>query len=108
MQDLLGYFLAYKYLIYLLIFAAAAGLELVSKVPAVLHTPLTSGISIIHGAVLVGAILSVGKAKSEDVVSLGFGFAAVVLSSWNLIGAIILTDRTVQKLKNRENQEGKS
>ena len=57
MSALLSFFHEHLLLIYLLAFSILLGIEVISKVPAVLHTPLMSGANAIHGVVLVGAII---------------------------------------------------
>ena len=68
-------------LFYLLIFSILLGIEVISKVPAVLHTPLMSGANAIHGVVLVGAIIVLFQARADDYWSLAVGFVAVVFGT---------------------------
>ena len=73
------------------------GIEVVSKVSAILHTPLMSGANAIHGVVLVGAILVTGKAT--DNVQLYLGLVAIVLASINMVGGFVVTDRMLEMFK---------
>ena len=73
------------------------GIEVVSKVSAVLHTPLMSGANAIHGVVLVGAILVTGKAQGN--LELGLGLAAIILASINMVGGFVVTDRMLEMFK---------
>ncbi len=73
------------------------GIEVVSKVSAVLHTPLMSGANAIHGVVLVGAILVTGKANTT--LELGLGLAAIVLAAINMVGGFVVTDRMLEMFK---------
>ncbi len=73
------------------------GIEVVSKVSAVLHTPLMSGANAIHGVVLVGAILVTGKA--DDGIQLWLGLAAIVLAAINMVGGFVVTDRMLEMFK---------
>ena len=73
------------------------GIEVVSKVSAVLHTPLMSGANAIHGVVLVGAILVTGKAEGN--LELGLGLAAIVLAAINMVGGFVVTDRMLEMFK---------
>lgn len=73
------------------------GIEVVSKVSAVLHTPLMSGANAIHGVVLVGAILVTGKAEGN--LELGLGLAAIILASINMVGGFVVTDRMLEMFK---------
>jgi H+-translocating NAD(P) transhydrogenase subunit alpha len=85
----------------LTIFALAifVGIEVISKVPTMLHTPLMSGTNAIHGIVLVGAMLIVGTADStlEQVL----GFVAVVFGTINIVGGFLVTDRMLEMFKQR-------
>ena len=73
------------------------GIEVVSKVSAVLHTPLMSGANAIHGVVLVGAILVTGKAEGN--LQLGLGLAAIILAAINMVGGFVVTDRMLEMFK---------
>ena len=85
----------------LTVFALAVflGLELISKVPAMLHTPLMSGTNAIHGIVLIGAMLIAGTADStlEQVLA----FVAVVFGTINIVGGFLVTDRMLEMFKER-------
>lgn len=82
------------------------GVEVISKVSSTLHTPLMSGANAIHGVILVGAIIVTGFADSTG--ELVVGLVAVVLSTVNLVGGFVVTDRMLQmfggpaKKKNQE------
>ena len=76
------------------------GIEVISKVPTMLHTPLMSGTNAIHGIVIVGAILIAGAA--EDTFSKVVGVVAVVLASANVVGGFVVTDRMLQMFRRRE------
>jgi len=84
---------------YLTIFVLAAfvGIEVVSKVPSILHTPLMSGSNAIHGIVLVGAMTIMGEAHGTAEVVLGF--LAVFLATLNVVGGFVVTDRMLEMFK---------
>ena len=77
------------------------GMEVIGRVPAVLHTPLMSGANAIHGVVIIGAIIVMGKAESENYVALVLGFLAVVLGTLNVVGGFVVTDRMLKMFKHR-------
>ena len=85
----------------LTVFALAifVGIEVISKVPSMLHTPLMSGTNAIHGIVLVGAMLIAGTADStlEQVLA----FVAVVFGTINIVGGFLVTDRMLEMFKRR-------
>ena len=91
--------------LYIFVLAAITGYELVSKVPVLLHTPLLSGSSFIHGIVLVGAMIVMGNA--ETTAGLVIGFVAVALAAANVIGGYVATSRMLSMFnKNNSNIEG--
>ena len=73
------------------------GFEVVSKVSAVLHTPLMSGANAIHGVVLIGAIIVTGEADSG--LTLVLGLVAIVLATVNLVGGFVVTERMLEMFK---------
>ena len=84
-------------LLTIFILSIFVGIEVVSKVSAILHTPLMSGANAIHGVVLVGAILVTGKAT--DNVQLYLGLLAIVLATINMVGGFVVTDRMLEMIK---------
>ena len=92
-------------LLTIFILSIFVGIEVVSKVSAILHTPLMSGANAIHGVVLVGAILVTGKAA--DNVQLYLGLVAIVLASINMVGGFVVTDRMLEMFKPKKGGEQK-
>ena len=92
-------------LLTIFILSIFVGIEVVSKVSAVLHTPLMSGANAIHGVVLVGAILVTGQ---SDKFSVGFflGLAAIILASINMVGGFVVTDRMLEMFKPKTSKKG--
>jgi NAD(P) transhydrogenase subunit alpha len=84
----------------ILVLAIFLGIEVISKVPTMLHTPLMSGTNAIHGIVIVGAILVAGRADA-DTLTLVVGFLAVVLGTANAVGGFVVTDRMLEMFKQR-------
>lgn len=87
-------------LLTIFILSCFVGYEVISKVSAVLHTPLMSGANAIHGIVLVGSIIVAGQAQGA--LELVLAAIAVVLSSINLVGGFVVTDRMLEMFKPRE------
>lgn len=82
-----------------LVLAAVIGFELVSRVPALLHTPLMSATNAIHGVVVVGAmVVLVGPGGTVTTV---LGFIAVVLATINVVGGFVVTGRMLEMFKSR-------
>ncbi len=84
-----------------LLLAIFLGIEVISKVPTLLHTPLMSGTNAIHGIVIVGAIFVAG-ASDQDTLTQVIGFIAVVLASANVVGGFVVTDRMLEMFKKKE------
>jgi NAD(P) transhydrogenase subunit alpha len=83
---------------YIFILAIFAGVEVISRVPTVLHTPLMSGANAIHGIVLVGGVYVLGTA-GEDKTLFVLGFLAVILGTLNVVGGFVVTDRMLEMFK---------
>ena len=88
----------------ILVLAIFLGIEVISKVPTMLHTPLMSGTNAIHGIVLVGAILVAGRAGGDTLTQI-VGFFAVVLGTANVVGGFVVTDRMLEMFKQRRPQK---
>jgi NAD(P) transhydrogenase subunit alpha len=79
------------------VLAVFVGIEVVSAVPSILHTPLMSGSNAIHGIVLVGTILIMGEAHGA--VQITLAFFAVLLATLNIVGGFVVTDRMLEMFK---------
>jgi len=77
------------------------GIEVIGRVPSVLHTPLMSGANAIHGVVIIGAIIVMGKAESDNYLALLLGFLAVILGTLNVVGGFVVTDRMLEMFKSK-------
>ncbi len=91
-------------IIYIVILMIFVGIEVIGRVPSVLHTPLMSGANAIHGVVIIGAIIVMGKAESDNYVALTLGFLAVVLGTLNVVGGFVVTDRMLEMFKGKKNK----
>jgi NAD(P) transhydrogenase subunit alpha len=81
------------------VLAILLGFEVISKVPATLHTPLMSGTNSIHGIVLVGAI---GLAATANNPLAGIlAFVAMAFAGANVVGGYWVTDRMLQMFRRR-------
>ena len=85
-------------LIFVLVLSIFLGVELITKVPSTLHTPLMSGANAISGITLVGAILSSG---SSETVTIILGTAAVFFASINVVGGYLVTNRMLGMFKKK-------
>jgi NAD(P) transhydrogenase subunit alpha len=75
------------------------GVEVISKVPATLHTPLMSGANAIHGIVLAGAMLV--TAAADTILGYVLAFVAVAFGAMNVVGGYAVTDRMLQMFRAR-------
>ena len=79
------------------VLAAFVGLEVISKVPPTLHTPLMSGANAISGITIVGAVIAAGIGSGTLATILGF--LAVTFATINVIGGFMVTDRMLEMFK---------
>ena len=89
------------YLAIILVLSIFLGFELISKVPATLHTPLMSGANAISGITIVGALLAAGSVSDGDVSSV-LGSIAVAVASINVVGGYLVTDRMLGMFRKKD------
>lgn len=89
-------------MVYIVILSVFLGIEVISRVPSVLHTPLMSGANAIHGVVIIGAIIVMGKAEADNYLALVLGFLAVILGTLNVVGGFVVTDRMLEMFKKKK------
>ena len=93
-------------LVFVFVIAAFLGVELISKVPSQLHTPLMSGTNAISGITIVGAISAMAIAlHTSGVLGVILGFAAIVLATINVGGGYMVTDRMLGMFKKKGNDK---
>lgn len=102
MESLLNWITANQQIIYIVILMIFVGIEIIGRVPSVLHTPLMSGANAIHGVVIIGAIIVMGKAESDNYLALILGFLAVILGTLNVVGGFVVTDRMLEMFKKKK------
>ncbi len=100
MDSILNFISENQQMIYMVILMIFVGIELIGKVPTILHTPLMSGANAIHGVVIIGAIIVMGEADTMGAKVLGF--LAVLLGTLNVVGGFVVTDRMLQMFKKRK------
>jgi H+-translocating NAD(P) transhydrogenase subunit alpha len=96
MNDLITFLGANIDKIYVLILSIFVGVEVIGKVPSVLHTPLMSGANAIHGVVVVGSIIVMLNTEADNILLLSLGFVAVILGTLNVVGGFVVTDRMLE------------
>ena len=88
-------------MIYILVFAIFLGMEVISKVPTVLHTPLMSGANAISGVVIIGSIILIRHTDSGNVPVLFIGLIGIALATINVVGGFAVTDRMLNMFKKK-------
>jgi NAD(P) transhydrogenase subunit alpha len=91
-------------LLFIFVLSVFLGIEVISKVPSILHTPLMSGSNAIHGIILVGAMVIASQAQGAMQTSLAF--VAVFLATLNIVGGVVVTDRMLDMFKGRQQAKG--
>jgi NAD(P) transhydrogenase subunit alpha len=99
MEETLQFIYLHKEAIFIVALSILLGIEVISNVPAILHTPLMSGANAIHGVVIIGAIIVMGHASTQGAMILGF--LAVVLGTLNVVGGFVVTDRMLNMFKKK-------
>jgi NAD(P) transhydrogenase subunit alpha len=104
MDAILTWITVNQQMIYIVILMIFVGIEVIGRVPSVLHTPLMSGANAIHGVVIIGAIIVMGKAETDNYLALILGFLAVVLGTLNVVGGFVVTDRMLEMFSKKKRQ----
>ena len=102
MESFLNWISNHEQYIYIVVLMIFLGIEVIGRVPSVLHTPLMSGANAIHGVVIIGAIIVMGKAEHDNYLALTLGFLAVVLGTLNVVGGFVVTDRMLEMFKKKK------
>src|SRR6187200_1758317 len=102
---MLNWISQYQEYIYIVILMIFLGIEVIGRVPSVLHTPLMSGANAIHGVVIIGAIIVMGRAEADNYLALVLGFLAVILGTLNVVGGFVVTDRMLEMFKGKNTKK---
>ena len=104
MNTVINWISANREMIYIVILMIFVGIEVIGRVPSVLHTPLMSGANAIHGVVIIGAIIVMGRAETDNYLALILGFLAVILGTLNVVGGFVVTDRMLEMFKSKKEE----
>ncbi|HEY6954133.1 MAG TPA: NAD(P) transhydrogenase subunit alpha [Flavisolibacter sp.] len=102
MNNVISWISNNREMIYIVILMIFVGIEVIGRVPSVLHTPLMSGANAIHGVVIIGAIIVMGRAENDNYLALVLGFLAVILGTLNVVGGFVVTDRMLEMFKSKK------
>lgn len=104
MDEILIFFYSNKEAIFIIALSIFLGIEVISNVPSVLHTPLMSGANAISGVIIIGGIILLGHSELKFSADLILGLLAVLMGTLNVAGGFVVTDRMLEmfKKKNRD------
>src|SRR5881396_548484 len=102
MDNIINWISVNREMIYIVILMIFVGIEVIGHVLSVLHTPLMSGANAIHGVVIIGAIIVMGKAETDNYLAFILGFLAVILGTLNVVGGFVVTDRMLEMFKKKK------
>jgi NAD(P) transhydrogenase subunit alpha len=105
MNDLLIFFYSNKEAVFIIVLSVFLGIEVISNVPSVLHTPLMSGANAISGVIIIGGIILVGHSDLRFSADLILGIAAVLMGTLNVAGGFVVTDRMLEMFKKKERKQ---
>jgi H+-translocating NAD(P) transhydrogenase subunit alpha len=102
MEQIIQFFATNYDMVTIVILSIFLGIEVIGRVPSVLHTPLMSGANAIHGVVIIGAIIVMGQAESDNYLAIILGFLAVILGTLNVVGGFVVTDRMLEMFSKKK------
>jgi len=103
MENFLVYFYENKELIFIITLSIFLGVEVISNVPSVLHTPLMSGANAISGVIIIGGIILLGHIDlSVFSLNMVLGVFAVIFGTLNVFGGFVVTDRMLEMFKKKK------
>jgi NAD(P) transhydrogenase subunit alpha len=103
MEQILVYFYEHKEIIFIIALSIFLGIEVISNVPSVLHTPLMSGANAISGVIIIGGIILLGHADfSSFSIDIILGVFAVIFGTLNVVGGFVVTDRMLDMFKKKK------
>jgi NAD(P) transhydrogenase subunit alpha len=106
MIQILEFIFTYRYEIFILVLSGFLGIEVISHVPSVLHTPLMSGANAIHGVIIVGGIILLGHADISKIsAELILGILVVFFASVNVAGGFVVTDRMLEMFRKKTGKQ---
>lgn len=106
MEQVLILFNDNKEAIFIIVLSVFLGIEVISNVPSVLHTPLMSGANAISGVIIIGGIILLGHADLSTLnLKVIFGVLAVFFATLNVVGGFVVTDRMLDMFKKKKNKQ---
>lgn len=104
MENILPFLFDNRQAIFIIILSIFLGIEVISNVPSVLHTPLMSGANAISGVIIIGGIILVGHTDISHIsLNLVLGIFAVLFGTLNVAGGFVVTDRMLDMFRKKKN-----
>lgn len=103
MDQIIIFFYSFREPIFIMVLSIFLGIEVISNVPSVLHTPLMSGANAISGVIIIGGIILVGHTDlSSFSWELVLGIVAVFFGTLNVVGGFAVTDRMLEMFRKKK------
>ena len=103
MNEIFIFLYTYRDIIFIIALSVFLGIEVISNVPSVLHTPLMSGANAISGVIVIGGIILVGHTDITKLsLELVLGILAVFFGTLNVVGGFAVTDRMLEMFKKKK------
>lgn len=103
METVFEYFFNNRDAIFIIVLSIFLGVEVISNVPSVLHTPLMSGANAISGVIIIGGIILVGHEDVSTIsLNLILGILAVLFGTLNVAGGFVVTDRMLEMFRKKK------
>jgi len=103
MENILQILFDNRTAIFIIVLSIFLGIEVISNVPSVLHTPLMSGANAISGVIIIGGIILVGHADTSRItLNLVLGILAVLFGTLNVAGGFVVTDRMLEMFRKKK------
>lgn len=103
MENAIVFIYSNKEAIFIIVLSIFLGIEVISNVPSVLHTPLMSGANAISGVIIIGGIILLGHADISKIsLNLVLGIFAVLFGTLNVAGGFVVTDRMLDMFKKKK------
>ncbi len=103
MEEIIVFFYSFREPIFIMVLSIFLGIEVISNVPSVLHTPLMSGANAISGVIIIGGIILVGHADVTTIsLELILGILAILFGTLNVVGGFAVTDRMLEMFKKKK------
>lgn len=103
MDEIIVFFYSFREPIFIMVLSIFLGIEVISNVPSVLHTPLMSGANAISGVIIIGGIILVGHTEITTIsLELILGILAILFGTLNVVGGFAVTDRMLEMFKKKK------